>query len=123
MTLEDRLAELVAEATDVRTTDKNEYSRSGTVFAVHPSADVIELRLGPDIAEAARRTPDTAASARGATASWSCSGVPSSKVSETAHRVPAELFVLPEGAHGLGCGDATDRSATLDIDLERENNT
>jgi len=65
MTLEDRLAELVAEATDVRTTDKNEYSRSGTVFAVHPSADVIELRLGPEIAEAARRTADTSSSSRG----------------------------------------------------------
>ena len=65
MTLDEQLADLVAEAVDVRVTDKHEYSRSGAVFAVHPSADVIELRLGPDIAEAARRTPDTAASARG----------------------------------------------------------
>ena len=65
MTLEARLAELAAEATDVRTSDKHEYSRSGAIFAVNPSANVIELRLGPEIAEAAQRTPDTSPSSRG----------------------------------------------------------
>ena len=65
MTMEDRLAELAAEAEDVRTTDKHEYSRSGTVFAVNPSAGVIELRLGPEIGEAAARTADTTVSTRG----------------------------------------------------------
>jgi hypothetical protein len=65
MTLEARLAELVAEATDVKVTDKHEYSRSGAVFAVHPSANVVELRLGPEIGEAAQRTPDTSPSSRG----------------------------------------------------------
>jgi len=65
MILEHRLAELVAEATDVRTTDRHEFSRSGTVFAVNPSAGVVELRLGPEIGEAAQRTPDTSPSSRG----------------------------------------------------------
>jgi len=65
MTLEDRLAELAGEAADVRTTDKHEYSRSGTVFAFNPSAGVVELRLGPEISEAATRTADTTASSRG----------------------------------------------------------
>jgi hypothetical protein len=65
MTLEARLAELVAEATDVEVTDKHEYSRSGTIFAAHPSANVVEVRLGPEIADAAQRTPDTHTSSRG----------------------------------------------------------
>lgn len=65
MTLESRLAELASEATDVKATDKHEYSRSGTVFAVNPSANAIELRLGPEIGEAAQRTPDTGPSTRG----------------------------------------------------------
>ena len=65
MTLEARLADLTTEAADVRTTDKHELSRSGTVFAVNPSAGVVELRLGPEIAEAAQRTPDTGPSSRG----------------------------------------------------------
>ena len=65
MSLEETLSELVAEAGDVKVTDKHEYSRSGAVFAVHPSAETIELRLGPDIADAAARTADTHASERG----------------------------------------------------------
>ena len=65
MTLEARLAELVAEATDVKVADKHEYSRSGTVFAVNPSAGVVVVRLGPEIAEAAARTADTRFSDRG----------------------------------------------------------
>lgn len=65
MSLEARLAELASEAEDVRTTDKHEYSRSGTVFAVNPSAGVVELRLGPEIGEAAARTADATVSSRG----------------------------------------------------------
>ncbi len=42
-----------------------EYARDGVVFATRPSADVIELRLGAEIAEAARRTPNVQPSARG----------------------------------------------------------
>lgn len=65
MTLDELLAQLIAEAGDVQITDKHEYSRSGALFLVHPELEVVELRIGADIAEAARRTPDTAASARG----------------------------------------------------------
>ncbi len=64
MALEERLAELAAEAGDVQLKG-SDYSRNGQVFVVHPSGGVIELRLSPDIAEAARRTPDTDASSRG----------------------------------------------------------
>lgn len=64
MSLEERLAELIAEAGDVQIKGA-EYVRDGEVFALHLSTGVIELRLGPDIAEAARRTPDTASSPRG----------------------------------------------------------
>jgi hypothetical protein len=59
------LADLAAGVGDVKVSDKHEYSRSGTVFAVHPSATVVELRLGPEIAEAAARTLDTRLSDRG----------------------------------------------------------
>ena len=65
MPLSEEFDRLTAEVGDVKVTDKHEHSRSGTVFAVHPSADVIELRLGPEIAEAAARTPDTGSSSRG----------------------------------------------------------
>lgn len=41
-----------------------EYTNTGNVFAVSDSGGV-ELRLLADIAEAARRTPDTSESARG----------------------------------------------------------
>jgi hypothetical protein len=66
MTLASHLKDLADEAGDVRTTDKGEYSRSGAVFAVNPSPDIVELKLGPEIAEAAARTPDASLSrARG----------------------------------------------------------
>jgi hypothetical protein len=65
MTLEEQLSELAAQAGDVELTDEHEYSRSGAVFAVIPSPAVVELRLGPEIAEAAARTPDTRISQRG----------------------------------------------------------
>jgi hypothetical protein len=59
--------ELAADAGDVTPTDTpagREYARGGTTFAVLAGA-AVELRLEPDIAEAARRTPDTGTSARG----------------------------------------------------------
>ena len=65
MSLEGRLKELADEAGDVRTSDKHEYSRSGSVFAVNPSPGVVELKLGAEIVDAARRTPDTHSSSRG----------------------------------------------------------
>jgi hypothetical protein len=43
-----------------------EFSRAGVVFAARIGVDAIELRLGPEIAEAATRTPDTFLSSRGA---------------------------------------------------------
>jgi hypothetical protein len=64
MTIDARLRELAAETGDAQIAD-HEYSRSGMVFAVHPSANVIELRLGAEIGEAALRTPDTHPSSRG----------------------------------------------------------
>ena len=61
MSLGDYLAELLDEAGDVETPVDREYARGGVTFAARPSDDVVELRLGAEIAEAARRTPDTAA--------------------------------------------------------------
>jgi hypothetical protein len=54
-------------AGDVRQVDGPpiEYQRAGRAFAALPADDVVELRLGAEIAEAARRTPDTTASERG----------------------------------------------------------
>lgn len=65
MTPEDFLADLLAEAADVEVRDDREYKRNGVTFCARTDADAFELRLGPDIAEAARRTPDTQASSRG----------------------------------------------------------
>ena len=59
------LAELLDEAGDVQTPVDGEYARSGVTFMSRPAPDVIELRLLPEIAEAARRTPDTHGSSRG----------------------------------------------------------
>ena len=42
-----------------------EYARDGVVFATRPEDNVLELRLGQEIGEAALRTPDTAPSDRG----------------------------------------------------------
>ena len=69
MTLERRLHELVEDAGDVAANGQRpsavEHTRNGVVFVALPEPDVIELKLGPDIAEAAMRTPDTGPSARG----------------------------------------------------------
>jgi hypothetical protein len=65
--LAEALAELADGPADVQgaksgtTTD---YARAGTIFAL-ASEDAVELRLAADIADAARRTPDTTASDRG----------------------------------------------------------
>ncbi|MDP8904309.1 MAG: hypothetical protein M3N29_03175 [Chloroflexota bacterium] len=68
--LEERLADLVEGLPDVGVeggpAGRVEYVRNGVVFAVCPSTDSVELRLGAEIAEAARRTPDTSGSSRGA---------------------------------------------------------
>ena len=64
----DLLDELIGEATDVHVApagDGFEYSREGVVFAARSAASIVELRLGDEIAEAARRTPDTTAAGRG----------------------------------------------------------
>jgi hypothetical protein len=61
----DLLAKLLDETPDIEIAVDREFARGGTTFAARPAADVIELRLGPEIAEAARRTPDTHPSQRG----------------------------------------------------------
>ena len=65
----ERISELVAElgnVTEQRTPSGYEFGREGTPFAIRElPTDVIEMRLGADVAEAAMRTPDTAPSSRG----------------------------------------------------------
>ena len=64
-TLRELFDELIAEAGGESTPgDTAEYLRDGQAFAV-AEADAVEVRLHPEIAEAARRTPATAASSRG----------------------------------------------------------
>jgi hypothetical protein len=63
--LGDVLAALLDEADDVATPTDREYARAGVVFAVRSAEDVVELRLGAEIGEAAMRTPDTGPSPRG----------------------------------------------------------
>ena len=65
MSLGTYLAELLDEAGDVDSPVEREFARSGVTFAARPGEEVIELRLGPEISEAARRTPDTSGSERG----------------------------------------------------------
>ena len=69
MSGEARISELVQELGSItrRTASAGavEHARDGTAFAAQPSHDVVELRLGADIADAARRTPDTGQSDRG----------------------------------------------------------
>jgi hypothetical protein len=63
----DAIETLVAELPDVVMAPgaaSTTWSRGGTAFAIL-GADAIELRIGPDIAAAAIRTPDTRAAARG----------------------------------------------------------
>ncbi len=62
--IDELLAKLAAEADGVDTSPVGEITRDGRTFAVH-AAGAVELRLGAEIAEAARRTPDTTASERG----------------------------------------------------------
>jgi len=64
-TLDAQLSGLIGEAGDVGIADGSEYARDGRLFAVRPESNVVELRLGSEIADAARRTPDTSASSRG----------------------------------------------------------
>jgi len=63
--LSDVLDALLDEAGDVETPIDREYARDGVTFAARPAEDVVEFRLGSEIAEAAKRTPDTADSGRG----------------------------------------------------------
>ncbi len=64
-TLGDILGDLIDEATDVTTPVDREYARDGVVFATRPAENVMELRLGDEIAEAAMGTPDAGPSSRG----------------------------------------------------------
>jgi hypothetical protein len=65
-TLGDVLAALVDELDETETPTDREFARVGVVFATRPSDAVMELRLGDEIAEAAKRTPDTTDSPLGA---------------------------------------------------------
>ena len=64
MTLDELLRELLTETPDV-TEKRGEYSRDGIVFAAQPAPNAVEVRLGPDIAQAALNTPHTGLSSRG----------------------------------------------------------
>ena len=64
--LGDVLAELLDETGDVHVLANREYARNGVAFAWRSAENVIELRLGAEIAEAATRTPNTGPSTRGA---------------------------------------------------------
>ena len=66
MELDDLLAALVDEAGDVEELGDGELTRNNAVFAARPQPGIIELRLMPDISEAALRTASTGLSARGA---------------------------------------------------------
>ena len=63
--LDDIVSELLLETPDVTVHEGREYERKGIVFAARPERDAVELRLGPDIAEAALRTEGTQPSSRG----------------------------------------------------------
>ncbi len=65
MDLDQILATLAGEADDVQVNASGEYVHNGQLFALRPSPGVVELRLGAEIAEAARRTPDTQPTGRG----------------------------------------------------------
>jgi hypothetical protein len=64
VSLDDVIRDLVAETPDVKSRD-GEYSRGNVVFFARPRPGAVELRLGPEIAEAAMNTPNAAVSARG----------------------------------------------------------
>jgi len=62
------LHELSGEAADVdvvRSGESDAFVRDGVVFAAHSKDNAVELCLGLDISDAARRTPDTGVSDRG----------------------------------------------------------
>ncbi len=65
MDLGDVIAGLIDEVGDATTPVDREYARGNVTFAARPADDVVELRLGDEISEAAMRTPDTGPSARG----------------------------------------------------------
>jgi hypothetical protein len=65
MNLGDVIAELLDEVDDVEVLATREYARNGVPFAWRSEEDVLELRLGPEIADAALRTPGTEPSSRG----------------------------------------------------------
>jgi hypothetical protein len=61
--------ELIGESSDVQVASRGdgfEYLRGGVAFAARSGSNLVEFRLGDEIAEAAQRTPDTSASSRGA---------------------------------------------------------
>ncbi len=59
------LSDLVSATPDVIVRNGREFTRDGVLFAARPEPDAIELRLGPEIADAAMRTPQTGPSQRG----------------------------------------------------------
>lgn len=59
------LAAHVGEVSESTSDEATEYRRGSTLFAV-AGPDQVELRLNPEVAEAARRTPATSATPRGA---------------------------------------------------------
>lgn len=63
-TLDEVLGQLLSEADDTTLRD-SEYLRQGRAFAARAQPRTVELRLGRDIADAARRTPGTGPSDRG----------------------------------------------------------
>ena len=63
--LGDLLAELLDETPEVELSVTREYAHNGVAFAHRTDEEVIELRLGEEIAEAALRTPDTQPASRG----------------------------------------------------------
>lgn len=63
--LGDLLAELLDETPGVAVSATREYATNGVAFAHRTGEETIDLRLGPEIGEAALRTPDTRPSSRG----------------------------------------------------------
>ncbi len=63
--LGDLLAELLDETPGVALSATREYATNGVAFAHRTGEETIDLRLGPEIGEAALRTPDTHQSKRG----------------------------------------------------------
>lgn len=61
----DRLADDLGEVVIDRSAGRAAYARAGSDFATADGA-AVEIRLEPEVAEAVLRTPDTAASRRGA---------------------------------------------------------